>query len=102
MPILPEGLRPAAVSPRKVVIGSRPGLLSNDKFPGPAGVPLDIVNSRSVIGGGAGATSTVSKLIKRLREDVARLTMTALETLSVETTTVNNLVHSIMRRMIAV
>ena len=84
------------------MIGPRTGLLSNDKlFPGPAGVPLDIVNSRSVIGGGAGATSTVSNL-KRLREDVARLTMTALETLSVETTTANNLVHSIMRRMIAV
>ena len=70
------------------MIGPRPGLLSNDKlFPGPAGVPLDIVRRRSVIGGGAGATSTVSNL-KRLREDVARLTMTALETLSVETTTV--------------
>ena len=83
------------------MIGPRPELLSNDKFPGPAGVPLDIVNSRSVIGGGAGATSTVSNL-KRLREDVARLTMTALETLSVETTTVSSLVHSITKKMIAV
>jgi len=35
-------------------------------------------------------------------KEIARLTMTALENLSVEITTVNSLVHSIMRRMIAV
>jgi len=35
-------------------------------------------------------------------KEIARLTMTVLENLSVEITTVNSLVHSIMRRMIAV
>ena len=34
-------------------------------------------------------------------KEIARLIMTALETLSVETITVNSLIHSIMRRMIA-